>query len=398
MKKIVVVGGGFAGISAIRGLRNTEGIHITLISDQDEFRYSPALYRTATGRLKRESIIPLEDLVGDIPNSNFIQAKLARIDRSKRLLYTDDGQEIPYDYCILALGVVTSYFGIKGLDVFSYSIKSAAEIERLKRHLHEQLTQDHRPDKEYVIVGAGPTGVELASALGQYINRIAKFHQVRKGAVTIELIEAVDRILPTMPDKAGRIAAKELEKLGVVVHTNSKVMGETENTLRVDERSIATHTVIWTAGVSNNPFFQANASEFNLDKRQRVVVDDYMSVDNHVFVIGDNAASKYSGLALTAVHQGKYVSYGIKQLLNDQAFDPYHQLPPIYAVPLGAHRAIIHWQNFVFGGILPGLLRSVADLIGYSDVMGVRGALKLWLRRDEYEESCPICNAPQVTP
>jgi NADH dehydrogenase len=398
MKHIVIVGGGFAGLKVARDLRKVPDIKVTLISDSDEFRYSPALYRTATGGRKRESSIPLSTLVSGNGNTTFIQARIAHLDRKKQILHTYKGKVITYDYCIMALGVVTSYFGIPGLETFSYSIKSAAEVERLKRHLHEQLTKEHATDKSYVIVGAGPTGVELASALGQYLKRIAKMHHVRRNRVVIELIEAAPRVLPTMNESASRIAARQLKKLKVKILVNSKVEGETANTLKVDDRSIATHTVIWTAGVANNPFFQSNADQFKLDKRQRVTVDPFLAVDDHLFVLGDNVSTKYSGLALTAVHQAKFVSKTLKAILGDGSVHPYKQRPPISAVPLGSKRAIVQWKSIAFGGLLGGLLRAVADLIGYADVMGYRAAIKLWLRRDEFEESCLICRAPQVTP
>ena len=262
--RVIVVGGGFAGIKVVREMANIPGISLTLISDQLDFRYSPALWRTATGGSKRESTIPILDLVAKVNNGRFVQAKVTKIDRAEKIIITEDGQKFDYDFCVLALGVVTSYFGIEGLDVFSYSIKSAHEVERLKRHLHEQLTHDHKFDKSYAIVGAGPTGVELAAALGEYLRKIAKRHKIRADKVKIELIEAADRILPSLSAKAAEKAGKRLEKLGVNVLTKQKVMGATKNTLKVDNRIVHTHTVVWTAGVTNNPFFKENYSSFDI--------------------------------------------------------------------------------------------------------------------------------------
>lgn len=396
MKNVVIVGGGFAGVKVARDLRHVEDIHVTLISDQPDFRYSPALYRTATGGRRRESSIPLEALLRS-SHASFIETRVLRIDRAKRHLYTQDGQQITYDYCVMALGVVTSYLDVPGLEDFSYSIKSADEVERLKRHLHEQLIKDKATDKNYVVVGAGPTGVELASALGQYLKRIARVHKIKRNKVTIELVEGEDRILPTMSLRASRLADKRLERLRVRVLKGTMVKAETTNTLRVEDRSIPTHTVIWTAGVANNPFFKNNSAQFELDRKQRVVVDSYLAVDDHLFVVGDNASTQYSGLALTAIHHAKYVSRTIKAIVTGGSFKPYHQLPPVYAVPLGSHTAIVQWKNVAFDGIIGGILRSLADLIGYADVMGYREAIKLWLRQDEFEESCPVCRSPQVT-
>ena len=398
MKKIVVVGGGFAGVSTIRDLRHLKDVEITLISDEPDFRYSPALYRTATGRLRKESSIPLVQLIKSNSRAKFIKGKAAKIDRHKQQIELMDGTKIDYDYCVIALGVVTSYFGMKGLDTFSYSIKTPNEVERLKRHLHEQLTSNNETDKNYVIVGAGPTGVELASALGQYIKRIAKFHNVRRNRATIEVIEAADRVLPSMSPGASKIAAKHLRNFGIKIMTKSKVKSESPNELLLEDRVIPTHTVIWTAGSANNPFFKYNSDQFTINEKGKIVVDEYLSVDNHLFVIGDNAAIKYAGLAQTAVAHAKYVSHGIGKLVAGEQFEPFVPKLSVYAIPLGTRNAIVEWKGKAFGGYIPSLIRSIADLIGYADVMGYTKAIKLWMHKEEYEESCPVCRLPRVTP
>lgn len=399
MKHIVIVGGGFAGIRVARELRNVPGARITVISDQVDFRYSPALYRTATGGLRRVSAIALKTLVHAIPRAEFVHAKIVDIDRSKRRLKAQDGRVFNYDYCVMAMGVITSYFNIPGLKTFSYSIKSAYEVERLKRHLHQQLINEQAFDKNYVIVGAGPTGVELAAAFGQYLNKIAKSHRIPQKKVVIELIEAADRVLPTMSPKASLIAHKRLEKLGVKVVTKQAVKAATRNSLKVGARSIPTHTVIWTAGVTNNQFYKKNGEQFALDDRGRVVVDATLRVDKHLYVIGDNAAIKFGGLALTAIRQATYVAASLKGLIRYNRIPrPFKPTKPIYAVPLGNRNAVIEWHGLVFDGLLGGVLRGLADLIGYADIMGYPRAISLWLKRDEFEESCPVCRSPQVTP
>ncbi|MCX6724929.1 MAG: FAD-dependent oxidoreductase [Candidatus Saccharibacteria bacterium] len=396
MKKIVVIGGGFAGISVIRDLRDVEDAEIILISNDTEFRYTPALYHTATGGLKRESSMPVQDLISTTPRTKFILAKADKIDRAKKSISLDNGDTIHYDYCVLALGVVTNYFGAEGLDRYSYSIKSAKEVEKLKQHLHEQLIDDKRTDDNYVIVGAGPTGVELGSALGAYIKKIARLHKVKKNKVTIEIVEAADRILPSLSEKAANIALKRLKQIGVKVSVKSRVKSETQEGLILEDRTIETQTVVWTAGISNNPFFQNNADQFILDKKNKVIVDDYMCVDKFVFVVGDNAATKFSGMAQTAIVQAKYVSHGIKRLLAGKEFKPFKQASPVYAIPISPKQAIITWKNLSFGGYIGGALRSIADLIGYADIMGYKKAFSLWTNSEHYEENCSVCNAANI--
>lgn len=217
---IVIVGGGFGGVKLARSLADYEGISMTLISDNMDFRYSPALYRTATGHRNKESSVPLKTLLGDIKKLHLVQARAKQIDRAKRTITTAGGTSFSYDYAALALGVVTSYFGIEGLEKFAYGIKSIKEVDRLRAHLHQELVNTSALDKNYVVVGGGPTGVELASALRYYLTRMAKRHHLKRDKVNIELIEATDRLLPASSQRASRLTRKRLRQLGVKVLTS----------------------------------------------------------------------------------------------------------------------------------------------------------------------------------
>src|SRR5690606_6741637 len=156
--------------------------------------------------------------------------------------------------CIMALGMVTTYFGIKGLDTYAYGIKSADEIKRLKQHIFTDIAENHKLDKHYVIVGAGPTGFELASALGVYLSRLCERFKVRDHGLKIDLIEAAPRVLPRMSEKASRKVEKRLKELGVNVQTGKAVESASADELIVSGKRIDSRTVIWTSGVTNNPF------------------------------------------------------------------------------------------------------------------------------------------------
>lgn len=393
---VVIVGGGFAGVKVARELSDEGGVHVTLISDQDDFRYSPALYRTATGHANRESSIPISSLFTRAENVTFKRAKVVGIDRQKRTLKLQGGEQVNYDYCVLALGVVTSYFGVPGLEEYSFSIKSAKEVMQLKHHLHQQLVGDATTDENYVIVGAGATGVELACALGQYLRRIRKAHKTHHGKVTIEVIEAAPRVLPVMSERASRLALQRLRKLRVKVMLNSHVKAETGKSLNVDGRSIPTRTVIWTAGVTNNPFYKDNQKQFDLNEKGKVVVDEFLRVDKHCFVIGDNAAVPRSGLALSAIRNARYTADAIMRELEGKRLKPATYPESAMVVPLGSNQAVLQWKKLVFAGALGGALRVTADLIGYSDILGWKRAIVIWLRRDDYEEVCPVCRTPHI--
>lgn len=390
---VVIVGGGFAGLKLVRKLRFDNDIHITLVSDSEEFRYSPALYRTATGYKSKESCIPIASMLAGLDTVTFVKGEMLKVDPVHRTLSLRGGDTLHYDYAVLALGVVTSYFGIPGLEELSYGIKSVSELERLRTHLHQEMIEDRKLDKNYVVVGAGPTGVELAAALRSYLTKVAKRHGIRKNKVNIELIEAAPRVLPSMPLAASKLVAKRLRKLGVKLMLNQKVERETPNTLRVSGRSIPTHTVIWTAGVTNNPFFARNSKEFALNERKKVIVNDHLEAHERVFVIGDNAATQYSGLALTAVHNAGYVAKVLRRRVYHKNVHPYRPFKPISVIPVGPNWAIVQWGNIVFGGRLGALVRIGADLIGYSDVMGWWRSIGILRHHNETEEACHVCRA-----
>jgi NADH dehydrogenase len=161
-QKVLVVGGGFGGVKAALGLENDPHYEVTLLSEYPDLRYYPTLYHTATGGKRANSSIPLQTIFNG-KSVHIVHDSAIKLDRMSKTLVGKKGK-YQYDILILGLGVVTNYFGIPGLAEYSYSIKTQAEAARFKAHLHEQLTDERKPDLHYVIVGAGPTGIELAGA------------------------------------------------------------------------------------------------------------------------------------------------------------------------------------------------------------------------------------------
>lgn len=393
-KHLVIVGSGWAGMRLARELKNIpkHSLRITLVSDITTFRYSAALYRVATGHREREAIIPISEIIEDLPNVQFKRAQITKINRKAKTLTTQKGEIIHYDMAVLALGMITTYFDIPGLEQRSYSIKTARELRQLRTHLHQELLDEFAPDKNYVVIGAGPTGVELSAALTTYMKEVVKKHHIRRRRINVDLVEAAPRVLPASSETVSRKTLARLRNIGVRVMLKKKVEKEVDDYLVVSGTKIPTHTVIWTAGVANNPFFKANASQFSLNDRGKVIVDDYLRVDNDVYVIGDNAATPFSGLGLTAVHNAKFVGKDIRKRLHYQNSKPYKPLVPATVVPAGKRWAIFQYKNIVFGGLLGAILRSLADLVAYNDIVGWRKAFELWLRSDEREELCSICS------
>jgi NADH dehydrogenase len=327
-QKVVIVGGGFGGVKAALELSKDDRFNITLISDRDTFRYYPTLYHTATGGLKRQSSISLQELFAE-KSVSIVLGEAATIDRKAHTITLKDNRSYRYDTAILGLGVTTNYFGIPGMQEYSYSIKSIEEAERFKQHVHKQLADEHQPDPHYVIVGAGPTGIELAGALPQYIREVMAKHDIRHRAVHVDLIEAAPRLLPRMPKDYSRAVAKRLRRLGVKLYTGQAVQGLAADSLTVSGKPIRSHTVIWTAGVTNHPFFKDNG--FTLTNRGKVTTDMYLQADDNVYVIGDNANTPYSGMAQTALYDGAYVA---RNLIRKMSFRPARVgLPSCGAIP-----------------------------------------------------------------
>ncbi|MEO7617512.1 MAG: FAD-dependent oxidoreductase, partial [Candidatus Saccharibacteria bacterium] len=165
---VIVVGGGFGGVRAAEQLSKQANLDITLISNTDAFSYYPQLYHAATGGSRSEASIPLGEVL-EGSKVTLIVDTMTTLDAEKKTIHTAKGISYEYDQLILAIGSVTNYFGIPGLVENSFDIKTIEGAERFKRHLHDQLTTEHKPELDYVIVGAGPTGIELASALGDYL-------------------------------------------------------------------------------------------------------------------------------------------------------------------------------------------------------------------------------------
>lgn len=389
--RIVIAGAGFAGIRAARRLSRHAGLEVTLISPEDTFTYYPQLYHAATGGTRKESALPLTEVLAGCP-VQVVKARLASFDPAAHTVATDTGQTLPYNKLILALGSVTNYFGIPGLAEFSYDIKSINGAERFKQHLHQQLTDQHAADLNYAIVGGGPTGIELAGALSDYLERIVRSHGITKPNYQIELIEAAPSLLPRMPAGVGTRVQTQLEDLGVRVMTGSAVEGETADSLNLKGEKIHSKTVVWTAGVANNPFFKDNASLFTLAKNGKVEVNEYLESQPDVYIAGDNAATQFSGMAQTALYDADFIVNDIFRQQVQQIRKTYKAKSPISAIPVGNGWAVVLWGPLKLYGALGWILRRLADLIGYADIEGWGPkAVRVWLADGRREDNCPVC-------
>jgi NADH:ubiquinone reductase (H+-translocating) len=387
--KVIIVGGGFGGIRAARQLSRHGELELTLISASDSFAYYPQLYHAATGGVRSESSIPLSELLSGQPVA-IVNDTVTQLNADAHTVTGASGQAYTYDYLILGLGSVTNYFGIQGLKEFSYDIKSITGAERFKKHLHDQLL-NQATDLNYVVVGGGPTGVELAASLGGYLRRITRLHGIAHPKYGIELIEAAPRVLPRSPESFSARTQRRLEELGIKVMTNTAVQAETADALQLKGQSLTTRTVVWTAGVSTAPFYKDNAAQFTLAKNGKVEVNEHLEARPGIYVIGDNAATQYSGMAQTAIYDADFAARDLVAALHNRPRAAYQPKQPISVIPVGDNWAGVQWGKVLMYGFIGGILRRLADLVAYADLESWPQAVRVWLKDFGHEDNCKIC-------
>ncbi len=387
-EKVLIVGGGFGGIKAAVELAQNGHFSVTLLTNSEHFRYYPTLYRTATGGKRANASIPLSHIFKDL-RITIVIGEAVTLDRTKKHIITADKVELPYDTLIIGLGVVTNYFSIPGLSEYAYGIKSDADAIKLKDHLHHQLTDDKQPDLNYLIVGGGPTGIELAGALPAYLRQVLANHGIEKNSINVRLIEAAPRLLPRLPKSTSRVVRRRLKKLGVKLHLGKVVSGQTADALMVDGQAMRSHTVIWTAGVTNHPFFTDN--HFILMNRGKVATDVYLQTEENIFVLGDNANTPYSGLAQTAVRDGAFIAKNLKRRARGKSMRAYNPKAPISVIPVGKRWAVVNYKTFRVHGWVGWILREAADFVAFKDLESWSRAARQWTTGLEAEESCTEC-------
>ncbi len=389
-EKVLIVGGGFAGTKAALELCKDPHFEVTLLSDSDNLTYFPTLYHVATGGARANASIPLKTIF-EGKHVTLRNGHASSIDRHNKSLTTQTGQSYYYDTLLLGLGEVTNYFNIPGLAELSYGVKSIDEVEKLKAHLHAQLLSDHKPDLNYVIVGGGPTGVELAGALKAYLQRTAYLHGLENRPIHIDIVEASPGILSKLSKDMRRVIARQLRRQGIHLYLNKRVEGETANELNVNGKPIQSHTVIWTAGTANNPFFSLN--NFALSYNHKVATDVYLQAEPNIFVLGDNANTPYSGMAQTAIYDAIFVAENLRRRAKGKRFKSYVPHPPITVIPVREGWAGISWGHVRIYGWIGWLLRQAADARAFHYFEPWSKAMPQWFSYGAGEaEQCSICS------
>lgn len=392
VKKIVIVGGGFAGVGLALKLANNRNFDIKLICKENYFQYHAALYRSATGRSPLEVVIPLKDFFEYAKNIEMILDEVTEVNSSSKQITGTSECTYQYDELVLALGNNTEYYSIRGLEKYSYGVKDITEALKLKRHIHDNLLNKQK-ESAYVVVGGGASGVELSAELMSYLKKVRKRHRASSLKYSVYLIEASDRVLKNMPERFSKKVQKRLKKVGVQLLLNNSVQYETAGRIKLPNSSISTQTVSWTAGVTNNPLFEKHTSLFKLGKLKRVIVNSHLEADPNIYVLGDSASTEFSGMAQTALHDARFVANNFKRKAKRKKLKAYKAKKPVYAVPVGSRWAAVLWGHLTVYGRLGWILRRLADLRLYLTFLSLKKALTAWKYGNiKDEEVCPKCS------
>lgn len=376
--KVVVVGGGFGGVKTALELANKQGIEVTLIAPTSNFEYHGALYRSATGKSPLEVAIRIHDILNHARNVTFVLDSISGFLPQKNVVVGIDGDMYEYDYLVLAMGNQVNYFGIEGMNEHaSCMITVPAAIELRSKIV--ALTRSLEKNPSVVIVGAGPTGTELAGDIQTFSDLITRKNSLPRKNFKVHLVEGGIRVLPTLHEKLSVKALARLQKLDVIVHLSSKVIGCKKDGLVLESGLLAADLVVWTAGSKPVDFYVNNEVYFELVKG-RVVVDEYLRAKGHenVFVLGDNAATKYTGMAQTALHDALFVTRNLQRIKSNQDVTTYRARVPIYVVPIGPRWAVLQTKKSLLTGYKAWLVRRRADLWIFKNFEPYKKAVKQW--------------------
>ena len=396
---IVIVGAGFGGLAVERGLAGS-GARITLIDRQNHHVFQPLLYQVATAGLSPADIAaPVRSIVKRHKNTRVLLAEVAGVDADKKRVLMSDGTGLDYDALVLATGARHSYFGRDEWAKFAPGIKTIDDATHVRRKIllamerAETIRQESLPDRAefltFVVVGGGPTGVEMAGAIAELTRHAAEmdFRFITRRCIRIILVEAGQRLLATFPPKLGEAARTALEGLGVVVRLGGRVTDIGDYGVTIGEERILTSTVIWAAGVQASD--AAKWLNVEADRSGRVKVEPDLSVPSHpdVFVIGDTASlvdasgRPVPGVAPAAKQEGLHVAITLAaRFAGRQPPAPFRYRNFGNLATIGRKRAVAEIGSFKISGLLAWLLWSTAHiyfLVGFRNRIVV-GANWLW--------------------
>lgn len=373
---IVVVGGGFGGVKAAKEIAKRKIGKVTLVSDEPYFLHHATLYATATGKNMAESVIPLAAIFDDQPDVTVVQDSMTALDTTRRIV-VGKKKQYKYDALVIAIGSVTTYFNIDGVAQHAFGIKTLDEIERFQAHMQQEVVEK-RLDKEFFVIGAGPTGVELAGALNDYLKDLKTLYRLKGSQAKVTLVEAAPRILPQASQTAANVIGRRLKKLGIKVLVDHKVEALDDDQIKINGKKYPTSTAIWTAGMSNHPFFAKHDHLFHLEHNGRVNVTPYLEAMPGVYVVGDNNTVKYGGMAWPTLKQATFVAKDLLRKKSGRTRFGFRPTSVPSGLPVGKKWGYVEWHGIYVAGFAGYLTRRWMEYYGYRQLVSREKALPIW--------------------
>ena len=369
LPRIVIIGGGFAGIALAKKLKNSQA-QVVLIDKHNYHTFQPLLYQVATGGLEAGSIAyPIRKIIQKFNNFYFRMGRVTDIDAKNKKITADIG-ELSYDYLVIATGSKTNYFGNRDIERHSMSMKTIPQSLNIRSLILENLEQallttdgnERNSLTNFCLVGGGPTGVELAGALAEMKNAILQkdYPDLDINKMEINLIQSGDRILDTMSEKSSQEAEEFLLKLGVKVNKNVRVTGYDGKIITTNTAlTFDTATVIWTAGVQGALIGGLDAKSF-VDNAKRFKVNSFNQIEGYdsIFALGDVASmideknpQGHPMLVQAAMQQGKHLGKNIIRKINSQRMLPFEYNDKGTMATIGRNKAVVDLPGFHFSGV-----------------------------------------------
>ena len=366
--RVVIIGGGFAGISLAKRLLKRE-FQVVLLDRHNYHTFQPLLYQVSTAGLEPDSIAyPLRKITRDSPRGFFRLAEVKRIDAEKNNIHTNIG-DFGYDYLVIATGSETNFFGNKSIEENAMGMKTVPQALNIRSLILENLEQaviTENPEERkallnFVLVGAGPTGVELSGAIAELRNQILPkdYPDLDANEMQIHLIEGKGRVLPPMSEHASEKAEKFLKELGVRIHLNTQVKSYDGKVVTTNtDLCLNTYTFIWSAGVTGAPVMGLNASAL-IERTNRYNVNVFNQVNGYenIFAIGDIAVMStedfpqgHPMVAQPAIQQGNHLAKNFVRLLKGEKMEPFKYNDKGTMATVGRNRAVVDLRKLRFGG------------------------------------------------
>ncbi len=336
---VVIIGGGFGGLAAARGLAGAP-VRITLLDRRNHHLFQPLLYQVATAGLNPSDIAhPIRSLLASQSNATVLLAEVTAIDPEARRVVLDDGSHVEFDYLVLAVGTTHSYFGNATWERYAPGLKTVEDALELRRRIlvaFERAERSHDPGERrrnltFVVVGAGPTGVEIAGAIAEIAFKTLsnEFRSIDPSVAEIILLEGSDRVLRSYPASLSKKAERQLRRLGVDVRLGVTVTGIDDRSVTTDHGTIAARTTVWCAGNEASPLAAMLGGPIDRAGRAEVEPDLSIARHPHLFAIGDVAhatsgGDQVPGVAQGAIQGGTHVARAIRADLVGTSRKPFH--------------------------------------------------------------------------